>query len=258
MPLPIFKEDFVTRLRDQLKKGNRETIERFRQIPFPYEESDTVTVSNYQELKGLKLLDKNSGGDSYEFHNSIAIYEKLTISPYEASNPGLWSYLTLVTFRDYTALRSPFPEGKMEEGDLEWVGKFLARHYLCDGAAVSALLLNDISLLWWVAHLTVQKDKENRDERYRLTRELFSMLDYTRHLLPGTQGRSEALRHAVLEFVVENPDLFEKSKAEKVRFVMRRLNSMAGYQLFPFYSKAEIKDYIRTLEPELDSGKFNE
>jgi muconolactone delta-isomerase len=84
------------------------------------------------------------------------------------------------------------------------------------------------------------------------------MLDYTRHLLPGSQGRNPAFRHAVLEFVVENPELFKAkreggtgSREGKVRFIMRRLNTFAGYQLFPFFNKQEIKELIADMRDEI-------
>jgi hypothetical protein len=139
--------------------------------------------------------------------------------------------------------------------DDDKAGQYLSAHYFCAGSSVKDLLLNDISLLWWGAHLTVQKDTE---KPYRLTEEVFSMLDYTRHLLPGTQGRSPAFRHAVLEFVVENPELFKAkreggtgSREGKVRFIMRRLNTFAGYQLFPFFNKDEIKEVIAGMREEI-------
>ena len=50
------------------------------------------------------------------------------------------------------------------------------------------------------------------------------MLDYTRHLLPGTQGRSNSFRHALLEFVIKNDKLFLKYKETKVRYLMRKVN----------------------------------
>jgi hypothetical protein len=256
MPLTIFKEDYVTKLRHQLKRGHRDAIERVRAIPFQYQDADTITFQTYPDLKNVVLLNETAGKD-FEFKNGVTIFESLPITTYEASNPCLWSYLALVTFRSYTASRSPFPEDKMEKGELNVVGEFLVRHYLCDGAAVGALLLNDISLLWWITHLTYQHDAIG-DDRYRLTKEAFSMLDYTRHLLPGTQGRSVALRHAVLEFVVENPSLFNNRKAEKVRFIMRRLNALAGYQLFPFYSKSDIKNFMLTIREDLSNGNIDE
>jgi hypothetical protein len=242
MAQKIFKEGFINSLARQLRKGDRNAVNLVKKVPLKFTDSDIVVVDEYPDLSGLNLSGNDQGKD-FQFKNAILLYEALPITPYQASDPSLWSYLALVTFRSYmTALRSEIPD------EDEAAGRYLASHYFCAGSSVKDLLLNDISLLWWAAHLTVQKDCR---EPYRLTKEVFTMLDYTRHLLPGTQGRSPAFRHAVLEFVVENSELFKTKREGKVRLIMRRLNMFAGYQLFPLFSKDEVKSHIETLREEI-------
>ena len=79
------------------------------------------------------------------------------------------------------------------------------------------------------------------------------MLDYTRHLLPGYQGRSRQFTHAVLEFVIENEALFSKNKEAKVRFIMRKLNFIAGYRALATLSKQDIKELIGKYRGEISS-----
>src|SRR5258708_31900106 len=79
----------------------------------------------------------------------------------------------------------------------------------------ASLMNNDISRLWWVVFLTKIK---NAKDPYVLTKEVFSMLDYTTHLLPGTQGRNETIRSEEHTSELQSPDhlvcrlLLEKKK----------------------------------------------
>jgi hypothetical protein len=250
MAQKVFKESYINLLAKQLRQGDSKTVKLLRKSPLVYTDENVVDLVDYPDLSELPLVDKSSDKD-FQYQNAILLYEKLRINPYQASNPALWTFLALVTFRDYMSkLRSDISA----DNDLN-EGRYLLSHYFCAGSAVKDLLLNDISLLWWGAHLTVQKDTE---APYKLTKEVFSMLDYTRHLLPGSQGRNPAFRHAVLEFVVENPELFKAkreggtgSREGKVRFILRRLNTFAGYQLFPFFNKEEIKELMAEMREEI-------
>ena len=127
-------------------------------------------------------------------------------------------------------------------------GKYILDHWFVDPMSPASLMNNDISRLWWVVFLTKSK---NTKDPYVLTREVFSMLDYTTHLLPGTQGRNETIRFAVLEFVVENPGLFSKNKEAKVRLIMRKLNLRGGYSALSSLDSVQIKSLLEEAVPEL-------
>lgn len=246
MPQRIFKESYIGKISKQLRDGDSKTVALVKRAPLLFDAADVITVEEYPDLSSVTLLDEDQAQD-WQLRNSVALHQALTITPFQASDPGLWSFLALVTFRPYMEkLRSDIPDGD------EAAGRYLLTHYFCPGSSVKDLLLNDISLLWWAAYLTVQPEKK---DPYLLTREVFDMLDYTRHLLPGVQGRSPAFRHALLEFVVENPNLFNACRQGKVRLIMRRLNTLAGYQLFPMFEKSEIKQYIESLRAEVQDYK---
>jgi hypothetical protein len=79
------------------------------------------------------------------------------------------------------------------------------------------------------------------------------MLDYTRHLLPGTQGRNKKFVQALLEYVVENKPLFSSYKESKVRFLMRQTNYIAGYRVLPTLSKDETKQALNQYHSQLSN-----
>jgi hypothetical protein len=243
MAQKILTQSFHNRLSRSIRKGVKTEIERIKKNPFEIHDGDTTEIASYPDLSGLVLLKPDQDSD-YLYKNSIALYEYIEFKPHQASDPRLWSYLALVTFRDYMDSIRPIDQA-------ENVPQYIISHYLCSGASVKDMLLNDISLLWWTTHLTVR----DMPEKYVLTREAHSNQDYTRHLFPGVQGRNTNLRHAVLEYVVNNPDLFKTSKMDKVRLVMRNLNLLAGTTLLPFCSKEEIKEKINSFKDEIENLK---
>jgi hypothetical protein len=175
--------------------------------------------------------------DDFEFENSKIIFDAYkTMTPVQATDARIWAYLTHITFWSYMKARRPVNEQPRNKRR-----SYILEHWFVERIAPAKLMRNDISLLWWGAYLTYDQDRSNP---YELTEELFSMLDYTRHLLPGTQGRNKNFTHAVLEFVLENRKLFSQYKESKVRFLMRRLNYIAGYKIFPVLTKGETKAFL--------------
>jgi len=172
--------------------------------------------------------------DEFQFKNSQIIYEHFKdMNATQATDARIWSYLTHVTFWEYMSELRPIGQQPADKQ-----GNYILRHYFLDPVNAANLVLNDISLLWWGAHLTY--DAENEKDPYWLTKELFSMLDYTRHLLPSIQGRNTTFVKAVLNYVVDNRSLFKVAKEAKVRFIMRKCNFVAGYKVFPILSRHEI------------------
>jgi hypothetical protein len=244
MSQEIFTQSFHKRLNRAVRKSSPSDIDRIKKLPFEIHDGDTTEIAPYPDLSGLLLLRPDQDKD-YLYKNSIAIYEYIDLKPHQASDPRLWSYLALVTFREYM-------ESIRKIDKAENVPQYIISHYLCAGASVKDMLLNDISLLWWTTHLTIS---DNVD-KYILTKEAHSNQDYTRHLFPGVQGRNTNLRHAVLEYVIENPDIFKNTKMDKVRLIMRNLNLFAGTTLLPFCSKEDIKEKINSFRDELEN--FNQ
>lgn len=205
-------------------------------------ENPQILVPNLIELV---MPEKNN---NHDLDNCKIIYEAMkTMDPIQATDYRIWIYLTHVPFWSYVRKRRPIetqPKNKMRE--------YVLRHWFVDGINAKNLLRNDISSFWWCGYLTYDKSRKNP---YELTEELYSMLDYTRHLLPGKQGRNKEFVHAILEFVIENRSLFSTYKEEKVRFLMRKSNYVAGYKVLASLSKDQIKSLFLSYSDEI--GKIN-
>ena len=163
------------------------------------------------------------------------------MTPVQASDARFWIYLSHFDFNEYMRLRFPLPEKNKRS-------EYIMEHWYLNGISPNTLIRQGISRLWWGAYTTYDSTRENP---YELTEELFSMLDYTRTLTTGTQGRNRNFTHAILEFVIENPELFESNKEAKVRFIMRKMNYAGGYNILTSLSKDKIKKILGQYKKEI-------
>src|SRR3989344_1879155 len=246
-PLKLFKSDFT--LDGIAKLGNNEGVNLYLQDKFSgYSENSVLANPNILVADDVTLLMPDEKG-SHDFENAVRIYEAYkSFSPTEATSPRIWSYLAHIPHWAYMRKRWP-----IEKQDEEKRGAYIIEHWFLSGSGASSLARHGLAMLWWGAHVTYDPD---RDDPFELTKEFFSMLDYTRTILTGTQGRSRIFTHALLEFVVENPELFKSQKEAKVRFLMRQSNFLGGYKILPALSKAEIKNVFEEHVAQLQNEDF--
>lgn len=243
---PIFTSSALIKIKEELraKKG----IEKYLGDKITISPEDTVLSSSKVPSKEVifsETLTQSGAGRRDLAENAIKLFEAYSsLTPEDASDERFWAYLTHTDFFDYMKKRTDILRQKKEKQ-----GEYIIDHWLVDPVSPSSLMNNDLSRLWWVVFLTKTDDEK---DPYVLTREAFTMLDYTTHLLPGTQGRNKTIRIAVLEFVVEHPDLFKKNKEAKVRFIMRKLNLRGGYSALSSLDSSQIKSLLKEIALELE------
>lgn len=187
------------------------------------------------KVEGKLILHLPDEHDHYDAENAKLIFERYkSLTPVQASDARLWTYLAHFDFSEYMKLRFPLSEKNKR-------ANYIMEHWYLNGISPNTLIRHGIARLWWGTYSTYDGTKDNP---YELTNELFSMLDYTRTLATGTQGRNKDFTHAILEFVIENPELFESNKESRVRFIMRKMNYAGGYKILPSLSKDEIKKLL--------------
>jgi len=236
--IKLFISGYVEDIRKELAKSG---LKSYSADKFAYDES-AVRENQRLTIDGELKLRMPEGNNHYDFENAKSLFEYYkAFSPVIATDARIWTYLTHVDFWHYMKRRWP-SETPSED--------YILEHWFLKSPNPSWLLRNGISRLWWGAYLTYDK---NRSDPYELTREAFSMLDYTRHLLPGTQGRSNSFRHALLEFVIKNDKLFLKYKETKVRYLMRKVNFLGGYKLFGSLTKDSLFEVFDRYKGELEN-----
>lgn len=244
---PIFKSSAISQMRARI----RSNLKSYLSGEWKFNKEDLLVKKNLKQLdiKKIKFLDpQGSGQMSHDCENAIALFEFWKeMDPTQATDLRLWTFLCHGPFMQYLRKRRPIenvPDGNKENHILD--------HWFVLNPGPNALKTNDLFLFWWGTYITHDPD---RKDPYQLTKELFSMLDYTRHLLPGSQGRSREFTHAVLEYVIENPQLFSSFKEGKVRLIMRRLNFIAGYRTLISLNKEEIKKLIESFRADIQGVK---
>lgn len=230
--MEIATRSFCVGRNTKLKFEEQDILKIYRNGDFDVPAFERIKSSKIPELTGLKMeYTSNELRDNFE--NGRRLYEALKITPLQASDERLWVFLTHNTFKAYMQKLRPIGE--------KTNGRYIQEHYFVP--TLGGLLRNDISLLWWMFYFTTQD--ENSHDRYKLTKELFSMRDYMRTLFGGLIGRATGVRHGVLEFVVNNEALFRDEKQDKIRFIIRMLNQTAGPTLISFLSKNEVGEILQ-------------
>lgn len=245
----VVKSSILTRMKSDLS-ANR-NVDRYFEKNYVFEEGDLIASKSRPypgkiKLKMPSFLKLRSYSD-IELENAKIIFEAYkNLTPEEASDERFWVYLTHTDFWDYMKVRTNLKKGKD--------GRYILTHWFVDPISQQSFTRNDIARLWWGAYLTYDK---SRKDPYELTKQLFSMQDYTRTLIGGFQGRNPAVLHGVLEFVIENGDLFKQTKEYKIRFIMKKINRVGGYRVLSLLTKEKVKQILNGYRGEIGSLKDN-
>lgn len=239
----LFKTKYIEKLAYKVVNGD---LSSYYEKKSDHTKDDLLVNENIQIDEKINLKTMEFFGDT-GFENSRIFFEAYkSLTPEQASDPRLWTYLTHVTFRKYMQ-KKRLPKTK----EKKQAAQFILQHWFVYPLNAKNLLRNDISLLWWGLYITRDPDESNP---YELTKELFSMQDYTRHF-QGSLGRNRIFVHAFLEFVIENKDIFSKFKEDKIRFLMRKSNQVGGYRNLSCLSKQEIKQILSNYKEDLEKIK---
>ena len=242
----LFKTGYIEDLKSALTE--QDVMKTYTADSFNYDSSAILDNPRIKIDEPIRL-NLPTDKDHFDFENSKIIFECYKeLNPVMATDSRMWTYLAHVDYWEYMRGRWPLEDltPKFEEKPADYV----LEHWFLKSPAPTWLMRNGISRLWWVSYLTYD---ENRDDPYELTQEAFSMLDYTRHLLTETQGRYRDFRHAILEFVINNKELFSKYKEARVRFLMRKVNYLGGYKIYGNLSKKELEQIFLNYKTELDT-----
>ncbi|SRR6266536_570202 len=170
-----------------------------------------------------------------DLENSIKIFEGLkNIELLQANDRRLWVTLTHTTFFEYSKERWINDENS---------DKKIVRRFHFEGASLEARMRNSISRLWWSAKVTYD---ESREDKYELTKLLWSKQDIYQNLVERSYGTYESVIKGFLEFYSENNNL----KEVQLRQLFTALNSIGGVKVLSIHSKEEIKNITTVLNPK--------
>lgn len=234
----VFKSAFIDNILRRLEVGK--VAGTYPSTDFKFDVEDTL-LNKKMDLQDRfpELLTGGGDEDKNDFENAKKIFEYYKgMNPTQASDTRLWTYLAHTDCRKYLQKRWAI-EGKTEEEQKTSI----LTHWFIPNLSARSLARHGVAWLWWGAYLTYDNNRENP---YELTKEFFEMKDLVRTTLEETLGRNRNFLHAVLEFMIENERLFSNYKQDKVRFLVRKANLLAGYKIFAALSKKDIKNIFST------------
>jgi hypothetical protein len=122
--------------------------------------------------------------------NARLIFSWLSLlTPVQAADPRLWSYLTHANYADYTSKRWPI------DPSFEVVTRIRERYFI-EGQGLASLVRNAIARLWWFGYLTYD---DKRSDHFELTDVLVSLQDIQVAFLERAIGRSQAVLRSALQ-----------------------------------------------------------
>lgn len=152
-------------------------------------------------------------GPKLDYNNAILLYESMkNLTPYQATNSYLWTYLAHKKYYDYMIFRWAITSDEVDSSNVTKIRE----RYFCQPNR-RGLLRNGISRLWWVAYLSYKDDGPNH---YEYTKILFSDED----LLLGLMERDYAMCKNVVigimkymsEFLIDNDRLPSRETRRKL------------------------------------------
>jgi hypothetical protein len=196
---------------------------------------DTLFDSEIQ----MKLETRNGTAD--DFVNSKIIYEAFSyLTPLEANDARLWIRLTHDHCHKYVVKRWS-TDGKSSDVIID--------RFFYEGSSQHARLSNGVARLWWIAHLTVDREAIEEDQKWRFTKAVCKNQDFITSIFDRTMGAYENVRFGILEYYLENPEAFKGNMGKKIQQLTRDLNNYGGVTLLPLMTKDEVKEVCARLLP---------
>ena len=179
----------------------------------------------------LKL--ETSNGSADDFINSKIIYEAFQeLTPLEANDKRLWVRLTHDHCHKYAVNRW---------SEIGMTSEVVIDRFFYEGIGQRARLHNAVSRLWWIAHLTVDKDAETDELKWRFTKAACEKQDFITSIFERTMGSYENVRFAILEYYIENPSAFSGHTTKKIKSLAKHINNYGGVTLLPLMTKEQVR-----------------
>ena len=212
----------------------------YRQGDFKHIETDSAWWFEHDvEVDELKLgtLILPAGQNLHEPENCKLMYTALgKLTPYEARDERLWTYLTHTTLLAYTRSRWPIPAD-----DGEAVAHIRKHFFARDKRQVERD--NSGSRLWWMTHLCARVQHPNLGKA--LEAFLFRSDVRASIIERPTSSQSTQVFGVILNRLVKSyasdKQLFDRYK---FRRFMREVNSVGGFLLLECMTKQQIDETI--------------
>lgn len=243
MKMTIYTDDYVSLLQQKVKDGTFLEVYKNGILEDADEEVIDIDVADYDD-SNLEL----STNINDVFENAVKLYETYHFTPTEASNSGLWTYLSFHKFASFNHEAYNIDAAIKSEVQLP---KFLSDHYIVSGSATN-LLRHTLAGLWWAVHLTVKADETDSEKKYELTKVLFRQKSFVSRLLSVRIISVKPAIQGLLEFILKNESLYETYFESRMRMSITYINRLGGTKLIAFMDKAFFFHELEKIRPQLE------
>lgn len=228
MKLKYFTEEAYNYLYDnmetnaELYKHKSSWLQEF----FEGKEYAVETGIEYPEFQLVSTSNKTED----DFINTKIVFDALgkVLTPHQACNKYMWSYLVHDKYWNYAVQRWPVESGAS-----------IKTRYFC-GDSRNSLSLNALSRLWWYGYLTY--DEDNPTDPYHLTHLMTSDTDLCQNLVQHKYSMSRTIALGFLEGVQK----FEQEGGvfvhENERNVIKYINRYGAVAVLDMLSREEIAE----------------
>jgi hypothetical protein len=182
----------------------------------------------------LEVSDRNKRNISKtDAENAKRIHKSLrALTPAQAVDPRIWTYLTHAVYPDYMAARWLKQNQDISKGTLE---RFFANNN-------REIIRNGIARLWWYGYLTYDS---TREDPYELTDFLLSNQNIAQALLERNLGNNKQwlikMLDVMLKFKDEYPEIMH---TDNIKDLAKHINFSGGVIVLDCLSKEAINTFF--------------
>lgn len=246
--LVILRERSLNELLDNLSNNIASYSLEESWVPNYFQSPNWYIESKLPSLPDDLLLFPNSS-NNYDLENSQRIYEALSdITPSQASDPRLWTYLTHVKFWQYMKKRWPVDQN-FKGDDLTSVISSLKDRYFLIGDRSRGLTRNGVSRLWWSGYVCQTLDSNGRNN-FELAIPLFLKQDIYSSFMERAYSKNKMVMNAILSVLLKK---YKEGKPfddrQKVRALAKYLVMVGGVTIL---DAMEFEQLIKLISAQVD------
>ena len=192
--------------------------------------SETYLYESNIEYPDFELI--NTGDKTADdFTNTVTVYKSLgkILTPKQACNKYMWTYLSHDRFWEYTSERWPVDKSS------------ITTRYFCGNSRIS-LTLNSISRLWWYGYLTY--DENNTELPFKLTKLLLSYSDLCQNIIQHEYVMNKKIALGILDGFYNYYEEGHPFNEKQERDLVKHINRFGAVSSLDFFERDELCDMV--------------
>lgn len=237
MNLLFFKEQSLYQLKANIADNSQKYLCPAEWMTDYFRNSSWNIPTNLTVDSEPKLILPASAREHYDYENTVLLFSALkNLTPSQAADERLWSFLTHFTFWDY--MRNRWPAEK-QIGKPGFVNVIRERYFF---VSAKRFVRNGISRLWWYGYLTYDDGRKNP---FELTQLMLSKLDIAQNLFERNFASNRKITKAVLSVLADREKMGKPfPNREAFRKLMKHFNNIGGLTVLDALDNSEVEKIV--------------